>query len=194
MNRSIKGEDIRSFRLTRGMTQSELAEKIGVTDKAISKWETGRGLPDISLVNSIAQALGLSVSELFEGKQISNCNTSSNMNQAKQYVCPLCENIILSTGEALVSCCGSNLSILKPKSPDNYHTIQIERIEDELYIKVVHPMSKGHHISFILYRTDDRIEMVKLYPESEAECRFFYRRKGTLLIYCNKHGLFETIL
>ena len=86
MNQYIKGETIKAFREKNKMTQAELAEKIGVTDKAVSKWETGRGLPDISLIEPIANAFRLSVGELFAGEQIINKNTASNMVNGKPSV------------------------------------------------------------------------------------------------------------
>lgn len=145
-------------------------------------------------MDSIAQVLGLSVGELFSGEQILNCNRSSNMAYSSLHFCPLCGNMLLSTGEISASCCGIDLVSLKPQEPDENHMIHVERIEDELYVTVAHPMSKEHHIAFIVYRMDDRVEVAKLYAEGAAECRFFYRNKGTLLIICNKHGLFEKIL
>ncbi len=60
-------ETIRSLRVRAGITQRELAERIGVTDKAVSKWESGRGLPDAGLMQQVAQGLGISVAELVEG-------------------------------------------------------------------------------------------------------------------------------
>ena len=63
-NEYITGAMIKRLREEKKLTQSELAEKIFVTDKAVSKWETGRGYPDISLVEALAKALDVSVIEL----------------------------------------------------------------------------------------------------------------------------------
>lgn len=194
MNQYIKGETIKAFREKNKMTQAELAEKIGVTDKAVSKWETGRGLPDISLIEPIANAFRLSVGELFAGEQITNKNAASNMRRSRLYVCPVCGNVIQAAGDAAISCCGISLPALEAEEPDAGHGIRIESIEGELYVTVDHPMTKEHHISFIAYRTGDRIETVKLYPEGDAECRFFRRGHGEILAYCNRHGLFKVTL
>ena len=97
MNQYIKGEVIKALREKNRMTQAELAEKIGVTDKAVSKWETGRGLPDITLVEPIAKALNISVGELFAGEQIINSNVVANMKRAKLY-----KNIKPSAGRPLI--------------------------------------------------------------------------------------------
>ena len=166
-------------------------EKIGVTDKAVSKWETGRGLPDISLIEPIANAFRLSVGELFAGEQITNKNAASNMRRSRLYVCPVCGNVIQAAGDAAISCCGISLPALEAEEPDAEHGIRIELIEGELYVAMDHPMTKEHHISFIAYRTGDRIETVKLYPEGDAECRFFRRGHGEILAYCNRHSLFK---
>lgn len=190
MDQYIKGEVIKALREKKKMTQAEFAEKVGVTDKAVSKWETGRGLPDITLIEPIAKVLGLSVGELFAGEQIINENAASNMKKSRLYVCPICGNLILSAGDAALSCCGVKLPPLEAEEPDAGHQIRIETIEGELYVRVEHPMTKDHHISFIVYRTGDRIETVKLYPEGNAECRFFRRGRGEILAYCNRHGLF----
>ena len=190
MNQYIRGEVIRTLREKKKITQAELAEKIGVTDKAVSKWETGRGLPDITLVESIADALGLSVGELFAGEQIINRNVASNMRKARIYVCPICGNVIQAAGDIAVSCCGVTLPSSETDAPDTEHLIRVETTEGELYVSVEHPMTKEHHISFIIYRTGDRFETVKLYPEGNAECRFFRRGHGEILAYCNRHGLF----
>ncbi len=187
----VKGEVIKALREKKQMTQAELAEKVGVTDKAVSKWETGRGLPDITLIEPIAEALGLSVGELFAGEQIINRNAASNMKRSRFYVCPICGNLIQSSGDLALSCCGTALPALEAEEPDAEHRIRIEPSEGELYITVDHPMTKSHYISFIAYRTGSRLETVKLYPEGNAECRFFRRGRGEVLIYCDHHGLFR---
>lgn len=190
MNQYIKGEVIRALREKNKMTQAELAEKIGVSDKAVSKWETGRGLPDITLVEPIAGALGLSVGELFAGEQIINKNKTSNMRRSRFYVCPICGNVIRAMGDVALSCCGVSLPALEAEEPDINHCILVEKVEDELYVTMDHPMSKDHHICFMVYRTADRIETVKLYPEGNAECRFFNRGRGEIFAYCNRHGMY----
>jgi transcriptional regulator with XRE-family HTH domain len=61
---------ISALRKEKGMTQKDLAEKIGVTDKAVSRWETGKGFPDVSLLTALAEMLGISVSEIVMGERI----------------------------------------------------------------------------------------------------------------------------
>ena len=180
MNTYVTGNTVRQLREARGMTQAELAESIGVSSKTVSKWETGKGLPDITLLQPLAQALGISVIELMNGEQITNRNVSANMLRCKFYVCPICGNIIHSTGSTLVSCCGVTLPPLEPEEAEGEHSIRIERVEDEHFVTLEHPMTKTHFISFLAHVTTDRLQLVKLYPEGNAETRLQLRGRGYL--------------
>jgi len=189
MNTYITGSVIKNLREAKGITQLQLAEKIGVTAKAVSKWETAKGLPDISLIEPLSKALGVSVIELMSGETVINKNSSSNMLFSKFYVCPVCGNIIHTTGEAVISCCGIHLPPLEAEDSDSAHRITTENVEDEKFITVHHEMSKKHFISFLALITTDRVQFVKFYPEGNAETRLQFRGRGYLYIYCNKHGL-----
>ncbi len=191
MNTYVTGATIRQLRESRKLTQAELAEKIGVSSKTVSKWETAKGLPDISLLQPLAQALGISVIELMNGEQITNNNISANMLRCKFYVCPICANAVHSIGNAVVSCCGITLPPLEAEDADDAHTVAIENVEDEHFITIPHPMTKQHFISFVAFVTADRLQMVKFYPESNAETRLQLRGRGNLYYYCNRHGLFK---
>lgn len=189
MDTYITGAVIKRLREAKGLTQSELAEKIGVSSKAVSKWETGKGLPDISLIEPLSTALSVSVMELMSGDTVINKNISSNILRSQFYVCPVCGNVIRAMGGAVISCCGIKLSPLEAEEIDESHTITIEKVEDEHFITVNHDMTKTHFISFIAYLTLDGVQFVKLYPEGNAQTRFQLRGGGYLYIYCNKHGL-----
>lgn len=191
MNQYVTGTMIRRLRESKNMTQHQLAEKISVSDKAISKWETGRGYPDISLIEPLAEALGVSIIELFSGEDVANTNRSFNMLRVKLHVCPICGNIIQSTGEAVVSCCGIVLPALEAEPEDDAHHLQLEKVEDEYFVTIPHEMSKTHFISFIMAVKDDGSEIRKLYPEGDAEARFKISRTKSFLYYCNQHGLFK---
>ena len=191
MNNYITGAAIKQLREAKGMTQAELAEKLGVSGKAVSKWETAKGLPDISLLEPLSKALGISVTELMSGEPVQNKNISANILRSKFYVCPVCGNIIRTVGETVISCCGITLPPLEPEPADDEHLVTIENVEDEHFITVHHPMTKDHFISFIVYLTSDRVQFVKLYPEGNAETRLNLRGFGKLYIYCNKHGLMQ---
>jgi len=203
MNNYITGTLIRKLREDRRMTQEQLAEKVCVTAKAISKWETGRGFPDIGLVEPLAKALGISVIELLSGEDIRNRNRTADMRKVAFYICPVCGNVIQTTGEAVVSCCGITLPPLEAepcitepveesdgKESDMDHRINIEVVEDEYYVTLDHPMSKTHYISFLAAVSDRTVQMVKLYPEEYAEARFKIDRVERIYACCNRHGLF----
>lgn len=191
MDRYVTGAVIRRLRERKRITQEELAEMIHVSGKAVSKWETGQGFPDISLLEPLAQALDISVIELLSGEDIRNMNRSSNMAKARFYVCPVCGNVIMASGEAVVSCCGIKLPPLEPEEADEEHMIHREIVEDEFYVSADHPMTKDHYISFLAAVTDFGIQLVKLYPEGSAAARFKINRVKYLYAYCNRHGLFR---
>ena len=191
MNSYVTGGTIKYLRELNKLTQAELAEKLGVSSKTISKWETAKGLPDISLLQPLAQCLGVSVIELMNGEQIVNKNVSGNMLRCRFYVCPVCGNAVHSMGDAVVSCCGITLPALEADEPDADHDAVIEKVEDEHFITIQHPMTKQHFISFVAFVTSDRIQLVKLYPEGNAETRLQLRGRGYLYYYCNRHGLFR---
>ncbi|MDO4175448.1 MAG: helix-turn-helix domain-containing protein [Eubacteriales bacterium] len=191
MNNYITGTVIKKLREKKKMTQSQLAEQLCVSDKTISKWETCKGFPDISLLEPLAQALHISIPELLAGEQIINTNRAANILRSAIYVCPICGNILHTAGNAMVSCCGITLPPLEAEEADAAHAVQCERIEHELYVTSTHEMTKQHYISFIAYVTANRFELVKQYPEGNAEARFFARGRGRLYWYCNHHGLFS---
>lgn len=191
MDTYITGTTIKKLREAKEITQQQLAQEIGVSDKAVSKWETAKGLPDITLIEPLAKALGVSVMELISGDTVINKNLSANMLRTKFYVCPVCGNVIHSTGNTLVSCCGITLPALEAEETDKEHTINIEPVEDEKFITVKHEMTKSHYISFIAYVTSDKIHFVKLYPEGNAETRMQFRGRGFIYVYCNRHGLMK---
>ena len=192
MDRYVTGTMIKRLREAAGMTQQQLAARIDVGDKAVSRWECGRGYPDITLLEPLAAALGVSVAELVAGSDVKNANRSSNMLRSRLYACPVCGNVLHAMGDAVISCCGVSLPPLEPEAAEDGHAMSIELIEDELYVSLDHPMAKGHHISFLAAVSPDRIQLTKLYPEGDAAARF--RRAGVrdVYAYCNRHGLFRS--
>ena len=143
------------------------------------------------MLEPLAKALAVSVTELLSGNAVTNRNLSSNVLRSKFYVCPVCGNIIRAMGNAVISCCGIALPPLEADEADEHHEIAIEQVEDEQFITVHHPMTKEHFISFIAYVTSDRVQFVKFYPEGNAQTRLQLRGKGTLYYFCNQHGLFK---
>ncbi len=213
MNNYVTGAVIKALREKKKMTQEELAQKIFVTSKAVSKWETGKGFPDIGLLESLGRALGVSVIELLSGESITNQNKACNMAKGKFYVCPVCGNIIHTTGEAVISCCGITLPALEAEETeaisagptigsdststsnggDSNHALNIEVVEDEYFVTINHSMTKDHYISFIAAISDQGIQLTKLYPEGPAQARFKIAGLRKVFAYCNRHGLFELL-
>lgn len=190
MNQYITGLTIKKLREKNKLTQSELASRLSVSDKAISKWETGRGYPDITLLEDIAKVFNVSITELFSGDTVENKNISSNVEKLKFYVCPICGNVITSIGEIVTNCHGISLRPLEAEESDEMHKIEVSKAEDEYYVRISHEMTKTHYISFIVALSSDRLQLVKLYPEMNAEARFKIKGVKKIFYYCNKDGLY----
>ena len=191
MNNYVTAGAIKTLREKKGLTQNQLAQMLNVSDKAVSKWETAKGLPDITLIEPLAAALGISVPELMSGEKVTNNNVSANLLRAKFYVCPVCGNVIYANGNALISCCGITLPPLEASEADSEHEVKLETVEDESFITINHSMTKQHYISFAAFTASDRIQIVKFYPEGNAETRMNLRGGGYLYFYCNRHGLMK---
>ncbi len=190
MNQYITGSVIKELREKNNLTQYQLAEKLGVSDKTVSKWETGNGYPDIALLEPIAQVFSVSVTELISGNAVKNENVSANMLKTKFCVCPVCGNVIQSTGEAVVNCHGILLTPCIAEKEDENHRISVETVEDEYFVTVDHPMTKSHFISFLAAVSSDRVQTVKLYPEGGASARFKINGVRRIYYYCNRDGLY----
>lgn len=189
MDPYITGQMIKTLREKNKMTQAELAHVLSVSDKTISKWETGKGYPDITLLDGLSQALNISMTELLLGMKIDNQNVAANMLKTHFYVCPVCGNVIHSTGGAMISCHGITLPALESEEMTE-DLIELNLIEDEYFLKIKHTMTKKHYISFMAAISSDRVQFVKLYPEGEASARFKTHGVQLLYYYCNQDGLF----
>ena len=194
MDRYLTGTTIRGLREKRGLTQAQLADLLCVSDKAVSKWETGAGYPDITLLEPIAGALRVSVAELLAGSAVENANVSANMFRSRFYVCPICGNSIHAMGEAHISCHGILLPPLVPEAVDAEHVIHAECEGDEIFVQVDHAMDKRHHIMFLAAVSPASVQIVRLYPEGPAQA--YFKRPGVrdLYVYCNKDGLYTVRL
>ena len=191
MNQYVTGAVIKSLREKKNMTQAEFAQRLCVSAKTISKWETAKGYPDISLLEPIASVLGVSVTELISGNAVHNANVSANMLRSLIYVCPVCGNILHSMGESVIQCHGILLTPCQAEETDENHMIFIERVEDEYYVRIEHDMTKQHYITFVAALSADKLQMIKLYPEGNAEARFKINGVRKILFYCNRDGLFS---
>lgn len=191
MDLTKNGKFICNLRKSKGMTQKQLADKLGLVPKTVSKWETGHGFPDISMLSALAEALGVSERVLLSGSLIQNAEETGNMKKTKFYVCPKCGSIMLGIGECQVSCCGKMLEMSEAKLPDKDHKIKISEIENDFYIELEHEMTKEHYIRFVSYVAFDRVLTVRLYSEQACAVRFPKMYDGKIYYYCNRHGLFK---
>ena len=191
MDNYVTGAVIRKAREEKHLTQEQLAAALHVSSKAVSKWETGAGFPDISLLEPLAKALGLSVIELLSGAAVRNRNRSCNLKKAKFYICPVCGNVLFAFGKAVVSCCGLTLPPLEAEASDGEHTIRVAMQEDQFFVTVNHPMEKDHFVSFLAAVSDRGVQFEKLYPEGPSQAYFSVAGVRTILAYCNRHGLFS---
>ncbi len=191
MDLSKSGKLLCDLRKAKGMTQRQVADELGILPKTVSKWETGHGFPDVSVVSSLADILGVSERILLSGSITQNMQEVGNMKKTKFYVCPQCCSIMQGTGECQVICCGKPIEALESKRVDESHFVNVLEIEDDFYIELNHEMTKEHFISFVSYIGVDRVLTVRLYPEQDSAVRFPRMARGKLYFYCNKHGMFE---
>lgn len=194
MNCDQIGKLLYGLRKEKNMTQKQLADLMNISDKAISKWERGLGCPDVSLLPELSQILGVNIEEILSGKIDLNEPIGGNMKKLKFYACPQCGNLMTATGDANISCCGKRLDALTAAKATENHTLNIEPVEDELYVTSSHDMQKDHYISFVAYVTGDRVLTVKQYPEWNMQFRFHKQGHGKLYFYCSNHGLFYQLL
>lgn len=188
------GALIAHLRKEQGMTQRELAERIQISDKAVSKWERGQGCPDVSLLGQLSAVLGVELNALLTGQMPCPTETGGNMKKAKYYVCPTCGSITMTTGETELACCGRKLSALTAQKATETDKLTTERVEDEWFITSSHPMTKDHSIAFVAFANGERVQLVRTYPEWDLQVRFPARGRGTLLWYCTQHGLYYQYL
>ena len=183
------GALIRSLRRELGLTQRELAVRLGVTDKAASKWERGLGCPDVIYLPQLSQIFGVDLERLLQGDLTPNELVGGNMKKIRYYVCPVCGGLTFCTGGAEVSCCGRKLAPLEPRKAGEEEKLTVEAIENDWYVSGDHPMRKDDYISFVAFATGDRLQVVKQYPEWDFQARIPGRSHGMLLWYSQKQGL-----
>lgn len=190
MNQTQTGALIRALRLAEGMTQAALAQALGVSDKAVSKWENGRGAPDVSLLPQLSQLLGVDPVDLLRGKLPENPAARGNMKHLRFFRCPQCGNLLWSTDGANLSCCGKRLTPLRAREPDGEHALSVRSSDGEWYITGAHPMEREHSLVLLALVTGDSVVLRRLYPQWGLECRLPGLRGGQLYVLCSRDGLF----
>ncbi len=185
------GKLILQLRKEKGLTQKNVADALNISNKTISKWETGMGCPDSSLWLELSGILGADIQKMLEGELNPNSPDYGNIRRVKFYVCPLCGNILVSTSPASIFCCGRKLIALIPKKIKE-HSLDFQIMDIDYYISFNHEMKKSHFISFVAYVADDKVLLNRLYPEQDSAVRFpIMNGSGKLYAYCNHHGLWE---
>ncbi len=190
MDLSKNGKLLCDLRKAKGMTQKQVADKLGIVPKTVSKWETGHGFPDVSTVSALADILGVSEKTILSGILELNTKEAGNMKKTKFYVCPHCGSISQGTGDCQLVCCGKTIERSEAVCADIEHEIKVFEIENDFYIELNHEMTKEHFIRFVAYVGSDRVLTIRLYPEQDPAVRFPKMYGGKLYYYCNKHGLF----
>lgn len=190
MDLSNNGKLLYQLRKAKGMTQKQVADRLGIQPKTVSKWERGHGFPDVSVLSDLADIFGVSERTLLSGRLIRNMQETGNMKNTGFYICPYCGSLTQGIGESKVVCCGKALEPLAPKETDDNHALTLSEVENDFYIQFNHEMTKEHFISFVAYVACDRVLTVKLYPEQDSALRLPKMYGGKLYYYCNRHGLF----
>lgn len=184
------GQLILQLRTEKGLTQRQVAQKLNISNKTVSKWECGLGCPDVTLWDELSTVLGADILPLLQGELNLNRPDVGKIKQVRFYVCPICGNILISTGDAAIACCGRKLSPLTPALCSPEHRVTVEEMDMEYCLTLEHDMTKEHHISFVAYVHLDRVLLYRLYPEQTPVVRIpIMKRGGDLYLYCVKHGL-----
>ena len=184
------GQLICSLRKENNLTQLQLANRMNISDKTVSKWERGLGCPDISLLADLSKIFDIDLERLLDGELNENDINGGNMKKLNFYVCPYCGNIITSAAEAGVSCCGKKLKPLSPQKASDGERLSVEIIENNYFITSNHPMQREHYIAFTALLTADTFIFRRQYPEWDMQLRIPRIGHGRLLWYCTNHGLF----
>ena len=190
MDNAKIGNLIYQLRKEKNMTQLQLAEKLGISAKAVSKWERGLGSPDLSLMPKLSEILGVDLEKLLTGEMPPKKTVNGNMKRMLFYVCPDCGNMITAMADANISCCGKIMTAIKPQKSDERHKLNVEIIETDYYLTTAHPMEREHYITFVALITADGLIMKKLYPQWDMQARIPFRKHGRLVWHCSKDGLF----
>jgi len=192
MNSTEIGALLQRLRKERDMTQRQVAERLSVSAQAVSRWETGVGCPDVSLLPGLAELFGVSIVHLLAGDLAPEKKEVGNMKRVKFYVCPDCGNILTASGGGELHCCGRKLEYLSVRPADEDHKANVQEMEEDWYVTFTHPMEKDHFFRFVAYVTTDKVLLTRLYPESGGEFRIpQVRGGGKLYLCCSRHGLFE---
>ncbi|QQK08787.1 helix-turn-helix domain-containing protein [Miniphocaeibacter halophilus] len=181
------GELIYNLRKEKGLTQKNIADKLNISNKTVSKWERGLGCPDIALWNDLSEMLNIDISQMMTGELSLNKKDIGKISRIRFYTCPNCKNILTSTGEATIFCCGRKLDPLIPKK-NEFVNVKIKITDVEYYITTDHEMNRKSYILFAAYVKNDNVFIRRMYPEQSPNFRIPYTPNGKLYIYSTKFG------
>lgn len=169
MNPEKTGNIIKQARIKKGLTQKQLADAIAVTDKAVCKWETGHGCPDITLLSQLSKVLEIDIQSILQGEIVRNRSIAGNMNRVKFYRCPTCGNLITSVKEIEISCCGNKLNFAEARTTteEKYQPI-IKEFDGQYSVSFNHPMTKEDYIANVITVQYDKILVINLFAQQEA--------------------------
>jgi len=196
MNAEKTGKLIHDARVNKNLTQKQLAEIIGVTDKAVCKWEKGHGCPDITLLRNLSVALEIDIQSILRGELGLTKTHGGNMKRIKFYRCLECGNLITSTKEIELSCCGNRLESLSAAESNDSKEFEpeINEYDGQFTVKFNHPMVKDNYISNIISVQYDRCTVINLFAEQEALVTIPQIRGIKLYVVTNNNELKEVRL
>ncbi|MCQ2592541.1 MAG: helix-turn-helix domain-containing protein [Treponema sp.] len=169
MNAEKTGAIIKEARIKKGLTQKQLAEAISVTDKAVCKWETGHGCPDITLLSQLSKVLEIDIQSILRGAIVKSPDIAGNMNRVQFYRCPTCGNLVTSVKKIEISCCGNKLVAVEARRSDEKKYIPIiSEFDGQFSVRFDHPMTKEDYIANVITVQYDKIMVINLFAEQEA--------------------------
>ena len=171
MDNAKIGNLIYRLRKEKDMTQLQLAERMNISDKTVSKWERGLGCPDVSLLSDLSKIFNVDLERLLLGELDINEISGGNMKKINFYICPNCGNMITAMADTTISCCGKKLKSLQPQKATEGEKLSVEIIENDYFITTDHQMTSDHYIGFVALLTGDSIMIRKRYPEWELQVR-----------------------
>lgn len=135
--------------------------------------------------------MGAVMPTLKRWREVENRNVAANLKRGAFYVCPDCANVVWSSGEAAVSCCGGALKPLAPKRDDSALDAVVEVSDGCQRVSIAHPMTKDNHLLFVAAVGDDLVRIKRLYPEQEARVEFPLQGPCKLYAYGRGCGLVQ---
>ncbi|MBQ7167962.1 MAG: helix-turn-helix domain-containing protein [Treponema sp.] len=195
MNAEKTGKLILEMRTQTGLTQKALAEMIHVSDKAVCKWETGHGCPDITVLNELSKALGVDIPSILSGELPGKKFCGGNLRRLTFFRCAGCGNLIVSTSAVELNCCGKRLEGIELRKKGKLFRIleaSVLETDGEFYVTMDHAMEKSDFIAAVFAVYYDRIITIPLYPE-QAPSFTIWQIAGCSLYALDNHDELYTI-